>query len=142
MTAPREWASPEAWRILRFLLVGGLNTVFGFAVYGLGLALGLAPEIALAVAFVVGVAFNFLTTGRIVFRQSRLGLLPRFIAVYCAVYVMNALALRGLIEAGLSPLVAQLILQPLSAALTYLLFRHFVFTPDASPAGGPPRRRP
>ena len=38
--------------------------------------------------------------------------------------------------------VAQLILQPLSAALTYLLFRHFVFTPDASPAGDPPRRRP
>lgn len=120
--------NPESWRFLRFIAVGGLNTIFGYSVYGLGILAGLAPEWALLVAFVVGVAFNFMTTARLVFRQFRIGILPRFLAVYGAVYAANVLALKSVISMGLSPLSAQLILQPLTAVLIYVLFRQFVFT--------------
>jgi putative flippase GtrA len=45
--------------LLRFLLVGVLNTAFGYLLFALLLALGLKVPLALLLATVGGVLFNF-----------------------------------------------------------------------------------
>ena len=114
-------------RLIRFLAVGILNTAFGYGLYALFVYLGALPELALLVATIIGVIFNFFTTGRLVFRNSDNGLFIRFAAAYASIYVLNALALRGLVGAGLGPFVAQAILVPFSVVGTFAIMRAFVF---------------
>lgn len=114
-------------RILRFGAVGVLNTAFGYGLYALFVHLGALPELALLVATIIGVIFNFFTTGRLVFRNSDNGLFIRFAAAYASIYVLNALALRGLVSAGLGPFAAQAVLVPFSVAGTFAIMRAFVF---------------
>ena len=113
--------------LVRFVFVGVLNAAFGYAVYLLGLHLGLVSELALAVATVLGIIFNFLTTGGLVFRQLSGRSVPRFVLAYIGIYIINAALLRGLIWAGMAPSVAQLCLVVPIAALTFVAMRVFVF---------------
>ena len=50
-------------RMLRFVLAGGINTLFGFLVYTLTIVSGAVAWIAILVGMLAGTAFNFLTTG-------------------------------------------------------------------------------
>ena len=120
-----ERASIE--RLVRFGAVGVLNTAFGYGLYALFVHLGVLPELALLVATIIGVIFNFFTTGRLVFRNSDNGLFIRFAAAYASIYVLNALALRGLLGAGLGPFIAQAMLVPFSVIGTFAIMRAFVF---------------
>ncbi|MFG1466446.1 GtrA family protein [Xanthobacter sp. DSM 24535] len=119
--------SAEVRRFARFLAVGLLNTAFGYMVFAAGVLFGLGPELALLVATVTGVAFNFATTGRFVFANRDIRRLPRFALAYAAIYALNALALRGLIDAGVAPLYAQLVLLPIVVIVTFATMRTFVF---------------
>lgn len=116
-------------RGLRFVAVGGINTLFGYVLYLGGLALGLRPEYALALATAVGAVFNYFTTARLVFGHRALNRLPVFVGAYAAIYLINALAIRALLGAGLAPALAQAILVPAMAVLSFLVFRTFVFAP-------------
>lgn len=116
--------------LLRFLLVGVLNTAFGYLLFALLLALGLKVPLALLLATVGGVLFNFQTIGRLVFRSDApLRRLARFVTVYAATYVLN-LALLDTLERTLSlpPLWAQLLCIPAVVTFSFLLLRAFVFT--------------
>ena len=115
-------------RLVRFLFVGGLNALFGYSMFALGLLIGLSPELALLAATVLGILFNFVTTGRLVFGTANRQLLPRFVLVYGLVYGLNAAVLRVLILTGLSPFLAQAVLVPASAVVTFLLMKTFVFS--------------
>lgn len=114
-------------RLIRFGVVGLLNTAFGYALYALFVYLATLPELALLGATIIGVVFNFFTTGRLVFHNSDNGLFTRFAAAYASIYVLNALALRGAIGAGLSPFAAQALLLPCCVVGTFAIMRAFVF---------------
>ena len=111
-------------------MVGLLNTVVGYAIYVIGLAANAAPAAALAIATVVGAAFNYVSTGFVVFNNRSLGRLPHFVAAYAVTYVLNAGALEGLIAIGLGPAVAQLVLLPIVAVVSFFLFQTYVFRND------------
>lgn len=115
------------WRFLRFLLVGVLNTLFGYAVYLSVLMLGVAPEVALAVATLVGAVFNYFSTGRLVFQSSGMGRLPLFLLAYLVIYAANAAALRALLNAGMAAGWAQAFLLPTVAIASFIIFKFFVF---------------
>jgi putative flippase GtrA len=119
--------SPELRRFARFLVVGVLNTAFGYLVFAAIILAGFSPQLALLVATIVGIAFNFMTTGRLVFASRDNKRLPRFVLVYCVSYGLNALALRGLIDAGIPSLYAQVILLPAVVVVTFAGMRIFVF---------------
>lgn len=127
VTAP--WRVSEVRRIARFLAVGALNTAFGYGVFALLVLAGLPPQPSLMIATVLGVSFNFLSFGRLVFSQkSTLSAAGRFVVVYLVSYGMNASMLEVLIaRMGLPPLMAQLLCLPAVVALTYVLMRTFVF---------------
>ncbi len=141
-------------RFARFVVVGGLNTGFGYACYALLLWLGVPLEASLLGATVLGLFFNFLTTGRLVFADARASLLPRFIAAYLGAWAIGSFAARALSSVGpakwfvpVTPsalarhlsdhakfwndFLAGLLLLPLSATLTYLLLAGLVYRPAA-----------
>ncbi|WP_150290132.1 GtrA family protein [Sphingobium estronivorans] len=116
-------------RFLGFLFAGGINTLFGYTVYGAQILMGVLPHVAVIVSTLAGVLFNFLTTSA-VFRSRDLRRLPRFLIVYSAMLGLNILLLDCAMRAGLGPLLAQAIILPIFA-LTFFAMRRFVFA--ASP---------
>ena len=76
-----------------------------------------------------GVAFNFQTSRRLVFRSS--GRILRFVAVYGVVLAMNWLALRALGAIGLTALEGQALLVLPAAIVSFLGQKAFVFDPVA-----------
>lgn len=114
-------ARPDLWRFVKFLAVGVLNTAFGFAAYAVLLWLGLAPQPALAASYVLGVLWNYATHARLVFGARGYRRLPRYAAAYTLLYGLNALALGGLLRAGLPALGAQAALVLPMAMLAFVL---------------------
>ena len=116
-------------RFVRFLLVGGLNTAFGYGVYVACLQLGMHYAVAGAVSTVLGVLFNYRSTGRLVFRSHAGGRLPHFVSVYVVTYVSSTLCVGGMLWLGIPAWLGGLISILPSAILSYVLNRRFVFPP-------------
>ena len=116
-------------RFVRFLLVGFLNTCFGYCLYAIFILVGLSPTVSVTVAYWLGVAFNFFTTGRVVFGNSNVSRLPRFFLAYGLAYAANLLVLSMFLHFGLHPLAAQAASLPPVVVFTFLLLRGFVFRP-------------
>lgn len=123
-----ERIRPSA-RFIRFLLVGVLNTAFGYGVFVACLWLGLHYAVAAAVATVLGVLFNFKSTGSLVFRSRGTGRLHLFVSVYVATYVVNVLALAVMLRFGIPEWLGGLIMILPSAILSYVLNSKYVFPP-------------
>lgn len=129
---PAAWIhDPELRRFAKFLVVGGINTLIGYAIFAALILAGLPTPAAAIVGTILGVVFNFFSTGGIVFKNQAARLLPRFIAVYAVQMGLNVGALRLLENAGLHPLVAGALVLPPLAVFTYFALRAFVFRPEA-----------
>lgn len=124
-------SSDELRRFVRFLGVGALNTAFGYLLFAGFVFLGLASGLALGLATAIGVVFNYLTTGRLVFANRDHRRLSRYLGVYAIQFLLNWSALRVL-EQSMSPLLAQLILVGPMAVLSYLMMAKAVFNADHS----------
>jgi len=111
----------EFRRFVKFLALGLVNTAFGYAVFALLILLGLGPQIALALSFAIGVLFNYVLSARLIFAQRGFRKLPLYALAYVGVYFLNAFCLHTAIDAGLQPLIAQALLTPLAAVLTFVL---------------------
>lgn len=130
-------ASPLLARpLVRFLLVGVLNTAIGYALFVGFILVGTSTMVAVAASTALGALFNFRSIGVIVFASRDVSLLPRFLAVYVAQCAVNSLLLAGLHIIGMGPLIAQLLLLPFLATGTYLAMRNWVFT-NTVPIGDP-----
>jgi len=114
-------------KFLRFLIIGVLNTIFGYSLYSIFVVSQIDPVIALGGATFVGALFNYLTTARYVFASSGYSKLPKFILSYAIIYLTNAGLLQFLLEIGFSPLWAQAVLVPGIAVMSFLIFNYFVF---------------
>lgn len=112
---------PTMRQFLRFIMIGVLNTAFGYAVFALLIWIGLPPQPALALAFVLGVMWNYFAHARYVFGAGGLARVPHYVLGYLVVYGFNALALKLLLSAGLASLVAQALLAPIAAVLSFFL---------------------
>lgn len=114
-------------RFVRFLFVGAINTLFGYGCFVGLVFLGLPYPLALLLGTILGVLFNFKTTGTLVFANQDHRRLVRFVAVYALLYVLNLLGLKVLIGAGLSVYLASALLILPMALVSYHLNASFVF---------------
>lgn len=119
------WAARS--RVLRFLMVGGINTAFGYGAYALLLFAGLSYALAALLGTILGVLFNFLTTGKLVFDGLSGARLARFVTVYAITYAINVATLTVLIGFRIQAYLAGAICLLPMAALSYVLMRDFVF---------------
>ena len=121
-------------KLIRFFLVGVLNTVFGYSVFAFCLLfLQLNYPIALLISTVLGVMFNFKTIGLIVFNNSNNRLIFRFIAIYAICYCINVFVLFILKKLILNPIYAQAMLALPVALLAYILNKRFVYISETRP---------
>lgn len=114
-------------RFLGFLLVGGVNTAFGYGMFVVCLWLGMHYAVAAAAATVLGVLFNFFSTGGLVFKNRDHRRLPWFIGVYVIIYCVNVAGLALLLLAGTPAWLGGLLLILPCAMLSYLLNSRLVF---------------
>lgn len=112
---------------VKFLVVGIVNTGFGYALFALFYLLLGSHQLAITLATACGVVFNFHSTGRLVFRSRRLSALLPFVAGYAAVWLVNILLLNELTALAISPLAGQVFALPLLVLLTYAINRYLVF---------------
>ena len=91
------------------------------------LQLNLAPGLALAIATFLGALFNYFSTGRIVFNHTSWNKIIHFILAYVVIYLINWGALEYLISLQLSPELAQALLLPAYAALSFIIFKFLIF---------------
>jgi putative flippase GtrA len=113
--------------LIRYLLVGGLNTAFGYTVFAAVTYQGQPYPRALFVATIAGILFNFKTFGRLVFAQSDWRLLWRFVTVYGLLYVINVGCVFFLMMLIHNVYVANAIALVFIAGLGFLLNRRFVY---------------
>lgn len=114
-------------RFVRFLLVGVLNTIFGYSIFAVLVLIGVHYAIAAFVSTVFGVLFNFKTTGRFVFSSRDNNMLIRFVGVYAISYVVGVLLLRASVAHSINVLIASAVLMLPMAFFSYTLNRLFVF---------------
>jgi len=125
--------NPRTNTFLRFLIAGGLNTLFGFAIFSAVIAVGAVAWLALLIGTVAGTLFNFFTTGGYVFRELSSARFPRFIFCYFFVYGINLVMLETLSIWISNKTLSQFILTLPIAVLSYFLMARFVFAPKKKP---------
>ncbi len=114
-------------RFIKFLSVGVLNTLFGYGIFALFLFLGLHYSLALLFGTVLGVVFNFFTTGRIVFQNNNNLLIFKFVGVYIIIYFLNLLFLTIFDMNHFNLYIGGLLLLAPMAILSFLLNQTLVF---------------
>lgn len=115
-------------RLLRFFVVGAVNTVFSYLVYVVLILIGAHYNLATLISTILGIIFNFFTTGRIVFRNMENKRFVLFVMVYAFIYLVNILLLRWLIDGlVMDKLLAGALVTLPVALLSYILNANLTF---------------
>ena len=128
-TVKKLWES----RFIRFLFIGGLNTLFGYGVFSLMIYLGLHYTLSALLSTIAGIIFNFHTVGSIVFNDRRYSLLARFILVYFIGYGLNVFGIHFLMKYFNNEYISAAILVMPLAVIMFSLHRKFVFRKRINP---------
>ncbi|MGZ8161818.1 MAG: GtrA family protein [Methylobacter sp.] len=91
------------WRhstFLRYLFIGGINTLFSYSVYALGLYFGLNYQLANLLALILGIISGFILQGRIVFKNADKRLFLQFLFFWLILYSFNILFIGVIINFG------------------------------------------
>jgi putative flippase GtrA len=124
---PKNHRLKQIRHFLRYLIIGGINTLFGYGIFALLLYLGLHYALASFLAICAGILFNFNTTGRIVFKNSNHRLLFQFLIVYSIIYLINVLLLKLMVMYAINLYLGSATTVLPMAFLAYLLNKKFVF---------------
>lgn len=131
-----NWVHQEAFfgvfrrvdrKFMKFLFVGALNTAFGYSIYAIFVTLHASHNIALTIQYILGVLWNFKTTGVIVFKNHDNTRIIRFFLSYVITYSINLLCLNVLVNIGIGKYLSQGIMVLPMAILSFIIFKTFVF---------------
>jgi len=113
----------------KFIGVGLINTVVGYAIYTVLILITVPYLLSLFIATVVGVIFNYFSIGRLVFKsKGGVAIFSKFIAAYGMVYFVNAVALEVSInQLEIGPYFGQALCVTPSVILSWLLMNYWVF---------------
>lgn len=114
-------------QLIKFIFVGGINTAFGYGIFALLLYIGLHYTLAALFGQIMGVIFNFFTTGRFVFDNKKINKLPAFVTVYGITYLLNILGLKLFLLINVNNYIGGAILILPIAIISFVLNKSFVF---------------
>lgn len=114
-------------RFLKFVFVGIINTIFGYSIYALLIMLGVHYTLAMLCSTIIGSLFNFKTTGKIVFKNTKNNLIFRFLFVYVAMYLFNMLVIKSCVFLNYNLYLSGVIALFFAVPISFLLNRAFVF---------------
>lgn len=113
-------------QLILYILVGMLNTLFGYSVYAICIYIGIHYTLAALISTCCGVLFNFKTTGSIVFNNFNNRLLPKFLGTYAFLYCMNIMIIK-LLQPFTNNYVAGFVAVIFSAAIGFIINKYLVF---------------
>ena len=115
-------------KFIKFILVGILNTAFGYSLFALFIFLNMHYSLAVFLSTVLGILFNFKTIGKLVFDSHDNSLIFRFIFVYVLLYLINISCLWFFKISGWENMYINgfILLIPL-ALISFVLNKKFVF---------------
>ncbi len=115
-------------KFVKYLFVGFMNTVFSYIVYAIVITITNRPAFSLAVSYIIGIIFNFQTTGRIVFKNKDNTLIVKFFLSYLTTYFINKISLETLVNTfGVDKYLSQALLVFPIALISFMLLKNFVF---------------
>jgi len=120
-------------KFFRFILVGILNTLFGYLIYAFFIFLHLHYAQAVLLATIIGALFNFKTIGALVFKNTDNRLIFKFLSVYLVTYLFNVFALKVCSRFGMDMYLAGIIVAFPAALISFVLQNFLVFR-DKAPA--------
>ncbi len=106
-----------------YLFIGAINTTFGYLIFLLLTFVGLHYTITLFISTLIGIVFNFFTTGRIVFKNSDNRLIFQFFLIYSIIYLINITLVKYFLIFGISIYFSGLISTILCAMIGYVFFK-------------------
>ena len=112
---------------IRFIAVGLINTIFGYGLYLTCLYIGFNYMLAALISTILGVIFNFFTTGRLVFSSNDNSLIFKFIFVYLIIYFFTILGITVLNLFTISYEIAGAFMILPNAILAFFLNKSMVF---------------
>jgi putative flippase GtrA len=120
-----------ARQLRRFIITGLVNTVFAYLVYAAAiLAYDLPYFWAVVWSYLVGVPFSYLTFRAFVFTEGDRSFrtFRKFLRTYVALFIANVILMFMLVTLwGWDSLLAQAVVIPVCAALSFVINRVFVF---------------
>lgn len=118
-------------QFLRFLLVGGFNTIFGYAIiFSAMYWFGMSPVASNVLGYAIAIMVSFLLNKFFTFRSSGSGKreLVRFLAVFLLAYGANLAALHAAVEIlGINAFVSQVLAGIFYTLTSYTLSKLYVF---------------
>lgn len=121
------------WKFVKFLFVGGINTLFGYFAFAFFTFIGLHYVLATFFGTIAGILFNFKTTGSIVFKNKDNSLLTKFFIVYGFMYLVSICELRccEILHFDNMYLNYALLVFP-NAMISFTIMKKFVFKPSTN----------
>ncbi len=114
-------------QIINFILVGIVNTIFGYSIYALFLTLGFNYIWAVLFATILGILFNFKTIGKYVFDSHKNNLIFKFFSVYAIVFIVNILIIKIFKTIGFDDYISGAFALIPSATVSFVLNKFYVF---------------
>ena len=78
---------------IKYIFVGGINTFFGYFITITMIYFGLHYSISVFIATIIGIAFNYKTYGKYVFKKTKSNFLL-FLIFYFITYFLNILIIK------------------------------------------------
>ncbi|WP_059119621.1 GtrA family protein [Vibrio sp. MEBiC08052] len=115
------------FEFIKYLFIGLVNTIFGYSVYSIFIYIGLDYSIALMMATVIGVIFNYNTYRQILFnKKSKKTIFIKFLSSYIIVYFVNLILLDHL-NLLFNEYISQIICIPPVVIFNWVIFKYWVF---------------
>lgn len=114
-------------KLVKYIFVGALNSAFAYSLFALFLFVDIHYRLSVLLTLIIGIMFNFKTVGRIVFESRDNRLILRFVLVYLIAYVIGILGLEILQKQGVSMYLGGILLMPIGAIVSFILFNLYVF---------------
>ena len=115
-------------KVVRFFIVGGINSLFGYGVFFLLVWAGLPyPAGVVIVGTIIAICFNFNSYGRLVFHNKNYKLIWKFCLVYIVMAFFGQFLLSFLEHLEVNKYLSGALLVVPSGLLNFVLNKTFVF---------------
>lgn len=112
---------------IRFILIGIINTLFGYGLFSLFIFLRFNSSMAIFLSTLVGIVLNFNTLGHFVFNNTDKKLLIKFISSYLFLMLFNMTLEKSLHFIVSSNYFSGLLSIIITAGLSYAINKNLVF---------------
>lgn len=114
-------------QFLKFILVGGMNTLCSYIIFAVLVWAGMHYTLAMFLLTFMMLIINFNTTGRLVFNNRNRSLFWKFITAYACSYLINIATIKGASLFYPNIYLNGLIAAVVTASMSYYLLKNHVF---------------